>query len=193
MNWPILINPFNKFSEKQLFLFGVASTAIGSYLASLLSVTFDGAIDVHLCANTTFLQSLKENAITILLLSVLLYILGKVVNAKTRLIDIFNAALLFRVPFYLTSVLVTIPALKDIQESLVKNAQKMTSFNLKATDVIILLCLSGMLIALLIYAIALLYNGFKTATNIKQMVHKVFFGLAILAAEIFCKIILSLL
>jgi len=193
MNWPILINPFNKFSEKQLFLFGVASTAIGSYLASLLSVTFDGAIDVHLCANTTFLQSLKENAITILLLSVLLYILGKVVNAKTRLIDIFNAALLFRVPFYLTSVLVTIPALKDIQESLVKNAQKMTSFNLKATDVIILLCLSGVLIALLIYAIALLFNGFKTATNIKQMVHKVFFGLAILAAEIFCKIILSLL
>lgn len=193
MNWSILINPFNKFSEKQLFFFGLATATLGSYLASFLGVTFDGAIDVHLWPNITFVQSLKENIITILLLTLLLFILGKIANAKTRLIDILNASLLFRVPFYLTAVLVSLPTLKDIQESLLKNAQTSTSFNLKATDIILLLCLSAVLIALLIYAIALLYNGFKTATNIKQMVHKVFFGLAVLAAEIFCKIILSLI
>jgi hypothetical protein len=73
------------------------------------------------------------------------------------------------------------------------NAQKMAGFNLKATDIIILLCLTGALIALLIYAITLLYNGFKIATNVKQTSHKVFFGIAILVAEILCKIILSIL
>jgi len=193
MNWSILLNPFNKFSEKQLLCFGLFTVALGSYLASYLGVTFDGAIDVHLWSEITFLQSLKENAITILLLTLLLFALGKMINAKTRLIDILNASLLFRIPFYLTAILVAIPAIKDLEESLMNNAQKMAGFNLKATDIIILLCLTGALIALLIYAITLLYNGFKIATNVKQTSHKVFFGIAILVAEILCKIILSIL
>jgi hypothetical protein len=193
MNWSILLNPFNKFSEKQLLFFGLVTVAIGSYIAYLVGVTFDGAIDVHLWPNISLFQSLKENVITILLLTILLFALGKIINAKTRLIDILNASLIFRVPFYLTAVLVGIPAIKEIEDSLVKNAQNMADFNLKTTDIIILLCLTAALIALLIYAIALLYNGFKTATNVKQTSHKVFFGIAILVAEILCKIFLTFL
>jgi hypothetical protein len=191
MNWSILLNPFTKFSEKQLLGFGLGTLSLGSFLATVFGVTFDGAIDVHLQPDMTFLLSLKENAITILLLTILLFALGKIINAKTRLIDILNASLLFRIPFYLSAALVAIPAVKAIEESLLKNAQNMPGFNLKATDIVILLCLTGAIIVLLIYAIALLFNGFKTATNVKQTAHKVYFGIAILLAEIFCKIILS--
>lgn len=191
MNWSALINPFTKFSEKQLLVFGLGTLCLGSFFATVFGVTFDGVIDVHLWPNITFLQSLKENAITILLLTILLFILGKIINAKTRLIDIFNASLLFRIPFYLSAALVSIPAIKTIEESLLKNAQNMTNFNLNTVDIIILLCLTSALIALLIYAISLLFNGFKTATNVKQTVHKVLFGVTILLAEILCKIILS--
>jgi hypothetical protein len=193
MNWSILLNPFTKFSEKQLLVFGLVTLVIGSYLATLFGVTFDGIIDVHLWPDNTFLQSLKENAITILLLTILLFALGKMINSKTRLIDILNANLIFRLPFFLMAALMTIPAVKSIEESLVKNAQNMAGFSLNTIDVIVLLCLTGAIIALLIYAIALLYNGFKTATNSKQASHKVYFGIALLIAEILSKIILSLL
>jgi hypothetical protein len=193
MNWSILLNPFTKFSEKQLFVFGLLTLVIGGYLATLFGVTFDGIIDVHLWPDNTFLQSLKENAITILLLTILLFALGKMINSKTRLIDILNANLIFRLPFFLMAALMTIPAVKSIEESLVKNAQNMAGFSLNTIDVIVLLCLTGAIIALLIYAIALLYNGFKTATNSKQASHKVYFGIALLIAEILSKIILSLL
>ncbi len=192
MNWSILLNPFTKFSEKQLLGFGLGMVVVGSALAATLGVTFDGAIDVHMLPETTILQSLKENAVTILLLTLLLFILGKIVNSKTRLIDILNASLLFRVPFYFMAILVAIPAVKQIEEALVKNAQTLAAMNLKPTDIIILLCLTGALIALLIYAIAILYNGFKTATNVKQTSHKVLFGIVILVAEILSKIILPL-
>ena len=190
MNWSALLNPFTKFSEKQLLLFGIVTLGLGSYFAALFGVTFDGVIDVHLSPNITFLQSLKENAITILLLTMLLFILGKIINVKTRLIDILNTNLLFRIPFYISAALVAIPAVKAIEESLLKNAQNKTSFNLNTNDVIILLCLTVVIIALLIYAIALLFNGFKTATNVKQTSHKVYFGISILVAEILCKIII---
>jgi hypothetical protein len=193
MNWSILLNPFTKFSEKQLLVFGLVTLVIGSYLATLFGVTFDGIIDVHLWPDNTFLQSLKENAITILLLTILLFALGKMINSKTRLIDILNANLIFRLPFFLMAALMTIPAVKSIEESLVKNAQNMAGFSLNTIDVIVLLCLTGAIIALLIYAIALLYNGFKTATNSKQASHKVYFGIALLIAEILSKIILSLI
>jgi hypothetical protein len=191
MNWSVLLNPFTKFSEKQLLIFGIVTLGLGSYFAALFGVTFDGVIDVHLSPNITFLQSLKENAITILLLTILLFTLGKIINAKTRLIDILNTSMLFRIPFYLSAALVALPAVKVIEESLLKNAQNNASFNLNTNDIIILLCLTGAIIALLIYAIALLFNGFKTATNVKQTSHKVFFSIAILLAEILCKIILS--
>ena len=189
MNWSVLLNPFTKFSEKQLLIFGIVTLGLGSYFAALFGVTFDGVIDVHLSPNITFLQSLKENAITILLLTILLFTLGKIINAKTRLIDILNTSMLFRIPFYLSAALVALPAVKVIEESLLKNAQNNASFNLNTNDIIILLCLTGAIIALLIYAIALLFNGFKTATNVKRTSHKVFFSIAILLAETLCKII----
>lgn len=193
MNWSIILNPFTKFSEKQLIAFGLGTLVIGSYFATLFGVTFDGVIDVHLWPDSTFLQSLKENAVTILLLTMLLFALGKMINTKTRPIDILNANLIFRLPFFLMAALMAIPAVKKIEASLLKNAQNMAGFSLNTIDVIVLLCLTGAIIALLIYAIALLYNGFKTATNSKQASHKVYFGIALLIAEILSKIIVPLL
>ena len=193
MNWSILLNPFTKFSEKQLLVFGLLSAVVGSLLATLFGVTFDGVIDVHMWPEMTFLQSLKENGVTLILMTLLLFGLGKLINSKSRFVDILNAALLFRVPFYLMAALVSIPAIKKIEEELMKNVQTMAGVGLKTTDIIVLLCLTSAIIALLIYAIALLYNGFKTATNVKKISHKIFFGLAILVAEILSKIILPLL
>lgn len=193
MNWSLLLNPFSKFTEKELLTFGLLIVVLGSILANVIGVTFDGVIDVHMQSKMTLLQSLKENTIIILLLTILLFCLGKIINSKTRLIDILNSVLIFRIPFFLSALLMAIPAVKKLEEELLKNVQTMSALDLKTTDLVILLFLTAALIVLLIYSISLLYNGFKTATNVKQVNHKVLFGITLLTAEILSKIILSIL
>lgn len=193
MNWQIILNPFIKFSEKQLLIVGVSSAIAGSLIASMIGVTFDGLIDVHLYPEITFLDSLKENSILIILITLLLFGFGKIINSKTRFIDILNSSLLFRIPFYISALLTSIPVIKKIEEEVMKNINSLDKINLETTDLIGILVISILSIVLLIYAIKLLFQGFKTATNAKKAVHYVIFGVLILVGEILSKIILSLI
>ena len=193
MNWQIIWNPFIKFSEKQLLLIGLASMLIGSYLATIFGVTYDGVIDVHLNQEMSFIHSLKENIIIVLLITFLLLGLGKIINPKTRFIDIVNASLIYRIPFYVSAVLVSMPTFKKIEEAMLKDAGNFAKIKFETLDLALLLIMSLLLIILLIYALALLYHGFKTAANAKQLKHIVFFSIAILVAEILSKILIPTL
>lgn len=193
MNWQIILNPFIKFSEKQLFIIGISSTIAGSLIAFMIGVTYDGLIDVHLCPEITFLDSLIENCILITLITLLLFGFGKIINAKTRFIDILNSSLVFRIPFYFTALMTSIPFVKKIEEDVLKNINSLEKINLQTTDLIGILVVSILSIVLLIYAIMLLFQGFKTATNAKKVVHYIVFGVLILVGEVLSKIVLSLI
>lgn len=193
MNWQLLINPFTKFSEKKLFFFGIIVAFAGSYVAFLSSATFDGIIDVHLISTTRLIDTLKENMLNIIILSLLLFIYGKKINSKTRFIDILNCVLLFRIPFYFVAILVASPSLKNIENEISKNIQSLEKIKIDPNDIGFLLLFSILSIVLLVYAITLLFQGFKTATNAKTTQHYIGFGLIILFAEILSKTILPLI
>lgn len=193
MNWQIILNPFIKFSEKQLLVVGIISAITGSLLASIIGVTYDGLIDVHLHHEMTFIVSLKENSIVIILITLLLFAFGKTINTKTRFVDILNSCLLFRIPLYISTLLTSIPVIKKIEEEVMKNINSLDKINLQTTDLIGILVISILSIALLIYAITLLFQGFKTATNAKKVVHYIVFGILILVGEVISKIVLSLI
>ena len=182
-----------EFSEKQLLIVGISSVIAGSLIASMIGVTFDGLIDVHLYPEITFLDSLKENSILIILITLLLFGFGKIINSKTRFIDILNSSLLFRIPFYISALLTSIPVINKIEEEVMKNINSLDKINLETTDLIGILVISILSIVLLIYAITLLFQGFKTATNAKKAAHYVIFGVLILVGEVLSKIILSLI
>jgi hypothetical protein len=192
MNWKIILNPFTKFSEKQLLIFGIIATIAGSLIGSIIGVTYDGLIDVHLHPEMTFLNSLLENSILIVLITLLLFAFGKIINPKTRFIDILNSALLFRIPLYISALLTTIPVMKTVGDEVMKNINSLDKINIQSSDMIGMVIISVVLIALLVYAITLLFQGFKTATNAKKSVHYVVFGIIIFIAEIISSIILPL-
>ncbi|GGC81438.1 hypothetical protein GCM10011508_05970 [Flavobacterium lutivivi] len=193
MNWQLLLNPFDKFSEKNIFIFGIIASIIGSYITFLSGATFDGLIEVHLNPQTTFFIALKENSLHIVLITVLLFLLGKIINKRTRFIDVLNAALLFRVPFYFMSLLLIFPFLQSLDNEIKKNPEAIGKLSLNPFDLAMILLITCVLISLLVYSIVLLYKGFKTATNVKKPLHYVFFGVIILFAEILSRIILPLI
>lgn len=183
-------NPFLKYSEKSLFIFGTLMAVVGVFLAYFTNVRFDGLIDVHQFDRQSIWGATQENAINILVICVLLFVFGKLINPKTRLIDVINAVLVFRIPFYVICLLVKIPFMESFAKKVENSNQKIESLNLNPLEIIPVMIVAMLFLVLLSYAIWLLFNGFRTATNCKKPVHYLVFGLLIIIAEVVTKTII---
>ena len=120
MNWKYFFNPLLKFSERSLLILGILSVIAGSLIGHYFSLTFDGAFDTH-PLQITLLESLKENAINILMVFILLLILGKIINPKTRLVDIATISMIYRIPIYISGPLINLPVFKTIGDKVLAN------------------------------------------------------------------------
>lgn len=191
MNWKLLFNPFGIYSEKQLLVSGILITAAGSLLGALLNVTFDGVLDVHQY-ETDFLTSLKENGINVACIFIVLFVLGKLINRKTRAIDILNTSMVSRFPQYISAVITALPLLKRIEDEIINHQDDLQHLNFKPLDLALLFVISMLLLTITAYYIVLLVNGFKTAVNAKKWQHFVGFAAALIIAEIISKLLISL-
>ncbi|KAA0127015.1 hypothetical protein FY557_14615 [Chryseobacterium sp. SN22] len=191
MNWKLLFNPFGIYSEKQLLVSGTLITIAGSFLGSWLNVTFDGVLDVHQY-KTDFLTSLKENSINVACIFLVLFILGKLVNRKTRAIDILNTSMVSRFPQYISAVITALPLLKSIENEIISHQGDLQNLNFKPLDLILLFIISMLLLSITAYYITLLVNGFRTSVNAKKWQHFAGFAVALIIAEILSKLLISL-
>ncbi|TPD69721.1 hypothetical protein [Flavobacterium microcysteis] len=192
----LFFNPFEKNSETRLLVFGLIITAIGSYLGYLLNGRYDGVIDLHFTKNTTLAQPFIDNLINIVSLFAVLFLVGKLINSKTRIIDILSPILISRIPFYLLTFFNFRNYISDVTASIVEKLDLKampTELDLSPVSMILLMLFAMISILCLVWFIILLYNGFKIATNCKTIAHKLYFALAIVAAEIISKILISLL
>lgn len=178
------INPLSKFQENTILTTGIIGLVITSLVGYVFNVKFDGAFDAHTTSSTTFINSFLENLIQVLCVFVLLFALGKIINKKTRGIDILNTSLLYRIPFIFIGILTGLPVYKKV-EMLIKD----NNLTLESMDYIQLITSSIFILLLLIYSIVLLVNGFKTATNAKKWQHYVALTLVLIAIEIISKYI----
>ena len=192
----ILFNPFEQFSERSLILFGTATTLLLSMTGAFFNARFDGVIDLHFSRPTFFINTLTDNAVNIVLLSLALFTLGKLRNSKTRLIDIFTASLIARIPYYL------LPFFNWNDRILNESNKIMEQFmtiqpgavpQFEAAQMLTLLVIAIVSILFLVWFIFLLYQGYKVATNAKGAVEVVLFGITLLLAEIASKIIFYLI
>lgn len=191
MNWKLLFNPFGIYSEKQLLISGILITLAGSFVGSLFNVTFDGLLDVHQY-ETDFLTSLKENSINVACIFIVLFVLGKLINRKTRVIDILNTAMVSRFPQYISAVITALPVLKKVEDEIISHQGDLQHLNFQPMDLMLLFVISMILLAITAYYITLLVNGFRTAVNAKKWQHFVGFAIALIIAEIISKLLISL-
>src|SRR5690606_13429458 len=193
MNWKTLFNPFEKYSEKTLLIFGIVATFLGSFVGFLMKARFDGILDMHIVQNIKWYQPFLDNLINITLLSSFLIFLGKAINRKTRFIDILVTVIICRIPIYLSS-LSNIGGFLDqssrsLLDSVVNNG--MTTSHIDMKDLIIVTILGIIVIPFIIWMIVLLWKGFKTATNNKTIKGVLFFIKVVIATELISKLIIK--
>lgn len=189
MDKKILWNPFEHCRESTLLVFGVIITIAGSLVATICNARYDGVLDMHLVPDATLLQPLLDNVINIVALLVTLFGLGKIVNGKTRLIDILIAAMVARTPLYLLP-LFNIGGMQSeyLDEVMEKALTNPTDISGEALTVITLFGLLALLI--IIYYLLFLWKGFKVATNSKKGYHIALFIVCVLLAEVLSKYII---
>lgn len=189
MNWKLFFNPFSKFSEKALLISGILFLVVGSFIGYYFGVTYDGIFDVHI-STVTLIESLTENVINVVILSLLLFIAGIIINSKTRIIDVLNVALISRFPIYLAGLFANNQRISEISEQLMDSVHQETPASVSSSDMMILMLFSAVLILLLAYQLMLMVFGFKTAVNARKWQHWLLFAFALIAAEMISKAII---
>ena len=192
----VLFNPFEQFSERPLILFGISVTILLSMTGAFFNARFDGVIDLHFSTPTFFINTLTDNAINIVILSLALFTLGKYRNNKTRCVDVFTASLIARIPYYILPFFnwnntVLVESEKLLKQFMTVQPGAVPQF--ETTNMLVLVLFAGFSLLFLAWFIYLLYQGYKVATNAKGGIEIVLFGVTILIAEVFSKIIFYLI
>lgn len=192
----IIFNPFERYSENKLLLFGLLATFLGSYLGYVFEARFDGVLDLHFPGIPTDFKPVIDNFINIVSLFLVLFFLGKYINPKTRVIDILTPVLISRFPFYLLTFTNYQNFSADLGEKILasidtKNLQD--GVNIAPIDMVVMILIAGVTMLFLVWFVILLFNGFKIATNSRGIKNNLLFAGAIILAEIISKIILTLI
>ena len=179
----LLFKPFEKYSEKKLLITGVIATLIGALVAYVLNCRFVGAFQM-IFDETTIAQSLIDNIIIISCLTTFLFISAKLIYKKTRFIDIFVTAIVSFIPFYILPFFNINNTLKIAHDNILMHSPPELVNQTPMISLMILIVFGLFTLLILVWVIALLYNGFKTAANAKGIKATVIFGIALVLADI---------
>ncbi|SNV50140.1 Yip1 domain [Chryseobacterium taklimakanense] len=169
MNWKYIFNPFEKFDEKTLLIVGISIYIIVNLIAYFSGSKLDGIMHFDSLDEKNVVKEMLLSFGVIAVSTVLIFILGKIFNRRTRLIDIVNMILISLFPTILILLIGEIPVYKTAVHQVAKLATENSP--VIGSDLIIVLLFTFLLLPFLIYNIVLLYNGFKTATNTKKWQH----------------------
>lgn len=185
-NWQLLFNPFVKIAGWQAFGLGLFIVLLSGIIGSFTYVAFDGVLDSHIGTELSLKDSLLFLAIDIVSITVVMFITGIIISKQCRFIDILGTMTLARAPLLLATLLGFFVTVIPTQELL--NDDRAAIF---ANPGILIFALIGIL--LVIWFVALMYNGFKVSTGAKGTKLIVGFIIGLLVAEIVSKILIHVL
>jgi len=187
MNWQTLFNPFSKFSEKTLLAIGILASILLIIACYFTDTKMDSLLHISPAKDLSFNSIALYTIISLIYAIVLLFILGKIFNSKTRIIDIVNAVLVSQVPVIVIVLGTKLIKLDKISKQIAETSAQNKVLDINIFDLMYLMVFSFGSLIFIIYSFVLLFNGFKTATNIKKWQHIVIFAFVLLVGILICQ------
>lgn len=188
MNWKTIFNPFERFDDKQLLVAGLLTVAATILTGYWTGSCFNSIYKIGSLEEVSLLTVAIPTLVSFSFAIVILFILGKILNNKTRFIDIVNTVLISQMSLVILQAFTGISSIDKAQEHMI-SYQTNPAGPFPVLDFIVTLSMASFVITVLIYSITVYYNGFKTATNIKKWQHIVLFGVVSLIMTIVCQIL----
>lgn len=171
-----LFNPFVRIAGFQALWIGLTTLMLTAAIAVNGRCHFDGALDVHIGAQTPAWFYFTESLIAWLIICLSLYVAGRFSSkSKIRFIDIAGTTILARWPMIFAAL--SALAVKDIPHNI----------NDLGPDLIIFSLLS---IICSVWMIALLYNAYSVSCNVRGTKGTISFIIALMIAEVLSKILI---
>ena len=186
----LLFNPFERYNAGPLSFAGVLAAIAGGIFAVYCNARYDGVIDMHFMPLETW-KPFADNAIVIITLGALLYAIGRKINQKTRAVDILAAVLIARIPMYPLPFFNVNGMMEKAGHELMQAYVSQQPAGTSPMVPIVVFAL--FLFIALVWSMALLYNGFRTAANAKAKNHIIWFIGAVLLSEIISKSVIYLI
>lgn len=190
MNFKIIVNPFRVLNDKKQTIIAISSLILGIILSYLLQVNIQ-VLRINPLSELNFFEVVLDQVILISITSLSFFGIGKIINKKTRFIDIFNTINIALIPIYLSLFQNINNFLTNETNKLVEEMQNGNILNLTPPYLFIIVGLFGFV--LFIYYIYLFFVGFKTATNAKKTWHYVLFFATLISVDIITSILINLI
>ncbi len=188
----LLFNPFERFREQRLIIVGLIAAVVASLLGYFFNGRFDGALDLHFTHTVEIWEPFIDNLIAIFSLFLIFSIVAKILNPKTRFVDIFAISLIARLPLYLLTFSNFGNIQYEIGQALFLTVTE-PARNIPMDAVILSVIFGALSILAAIWMITLLYNGLKLVSNSKGAKLIVGFIFALILAEALSKLIVYLI
>jgi cation transporter-like permease len=189
-NWKTIFNPLERFDDKLILAIGLLGTALAVLMGYWTGTYFSSIYKVNSLEKVTLQAVAIPTLISFASAIIILFILGKILNSKTRLIDIVNTVLISQLLLVILQATDKISFIKEAQDRMI-NHQEHLSESLPIGDLTTIIGMASFTLIILIYSITIYYNGFKTATNIKKWQHIVLFAAVSLIMTLICQILIS--
>lgn len=167
-----LINPFEIYTEKILFVFGLLFAVLTAFISYFTNTLLFGSLKVINNYNQSLFAAFINLGITIFSNSILLFVFARIKYVKSRWIDIFNVVLVAHSVMYVLLYFTALPVVQRlftaIELEILDNGLGIP--NLSLTQMFILIAFALCSLVLLIYFFYLLVIGMKIAINSKRTV-----------------------
>lgn len=175
MNWKTVLNPFLKFDEKTLLIIGLVSISLVFMTGYFFGLKTDSLFHFRYITAEDSLIKIILSTLTVYAIGVLVFfVFGKLINKRTRLIDVVNPIFISQFIVILLLLISEIPLIKNSQRQILASVQDQ-SFDLDTFSLLVIIINSFLSLAITAYGMAIFFNGFKTATNMKDWRHIVIF------------------
>lgn len=187
-----LFNPFMYAAGSKALIIGLLAIAATAYIGSLGNVHLDGVLDLHIGAQSPLWLFLSEGFINWFSLAMLLTIGGLILKGTSfRVVDIFGTQALARWPMLFSAIAGALPANQRVTAELIKLAQNPNQpLSLPPVDIVIFALAIIIIIVMLVWMVALMYQGYAVSCNLKGARAVISFILILLVAEVVSKLAL---
>ena len=184
MNWKTVFNPFLKFDEKTLLISGVISITLVFITGYFFGLKTDSLFHFTYFASEDTPAKIILSTVLVYAITILVFFgFGRIINRRTRLIDIVNPIFLSQFIIILLLLISEIPLIKNAQQQILASVESQSA-EIGTLSLLMITIYSFLSLAITAYGITILFNGFKTATNMKDWRHTVIFILLLLTLMI---------
>lgn len=177
----LLLNPFKWLQERTLLIIGLIGFVCSICISHFCDVEFQ-VLRMNPLNEVTIWKALFNQFLITAVLSIFFFVAGKIVNKKTRFVDIFNTVIIGFIPFHLIG-------LQNINHFQTREVEAMNQAMLEggiyaAMPSALFIIISLISLPIIVYYIYLFVTGFKTATHSRKAIHYVAFTLALIIADL---------